>query len=307
MSVYEIRANNVGRPLNWRWQQAGYMVAGETYGRRAPDAATSKAVELRRRLDMCRTDRDRDRLSVMMPDEFEIWSLYMHEGPMSIMKWGMEARIVANELVSDIAQKAGLTEAQVNLYHDWFFDIRKWLKSPDRLVPLVFSRPARDGEPIIDYACILRLVGYYGGPQALDNLIHVLSDNETSQVAGLFYNEQGRVLLARRAFVALLTTRNSWQANPHFIDAWQTDLALQKTDDQTTIHERAVTSTVGVFFDQLPWKKAHTYMQLNTPAAVIEASHSVGLRDAEHAALAAEGRLPAATQALLQSAEDVPF
>jgi hypothetical protein len=307
MSVYEIRANNIGRPLNWRWQRAGFVLAGETVGRGQLDAASNKAVELRRRLDMCRTDRDRDRLAIMMPDEFEVWSLYAHEGPMTIVKWAMEARIIANEMVSDIAQKAGLTEAQVNLYHDWFFDIRKWLKSPDRLVPLVFSRPARDGEPIIDYPCALRLVGYYGGPQTLDNLLHVLSSNETSQIASLFYNEQGRVLLARRAFMALLTTRNSWQANQHFIDAWQSDLALQKTDDQSTMQERAVTSTVGVFFDQMPWQKAHTYVQLNSPGAAIEQSFSTGMRDAELAVLAAAGQLPETTRLMMQSAEETPF
>src|SRR5215471_2141550 len=94
-------------PLDRRWRRAGHLV--ETGQRPSPehdDCWVVQAVVFRSALAGCRGEADRLRLARGMPAVFQAYAITRADPP--LLKWGLEARIVAGEAFPEIAWKCAL-------------------------------------------------------------------------------------------------------------------------------------------------------------------------------------------------------
>src|SRR5262245_10799876 len=95
------------QPLDRRWRRAGHLA--ETGQRPSPehdDRWVEQAMTYRSARADCRDEADRLRLAGAMPAIAQAHAIYQAERPM--LKWSLEARIVAGEAFPEVARKCAL-------------------------------------------------------------------------------------------------------------------------------------------------------------------------------------------------------
>src|SRR5262245_23146483 len=159
------------QPLNRRWLRAAYLV--ERGQRPSPvhdDGWVERAVSFRAALGGCHDEADRLRLAEEQPAIFEAHALYHADPP--LLRWAVEARILAREPFADIARKCGLLAEAVEAYEALFFCVLDKLGADTWVVCQVIGPKIFHGLMERDLDAWWKVVGYGLGPVALDALLH---------------------------------------------------------------------------------------------------------------------------------------
>jgi len=157
------------RPPGWRWLRAGYLVDnGRRLSRCRDDNKVWDAVAFYRALRSCQDERGRARLARKMPAFFEAWQVYQQA---SLVRWEVEARLLANEETEAIARKCGLSANAVEVFHDTFFSVRPHLRARDWIMNCVIGPKVHRGLKETDQDELLKLYAFAGGPLVVDSLM----------------------------------------------------------------------------------------------------------------------------------------
>lgn len=176
----DCRPTNPMRPPDWRWQLAVHAVENDAVVRTRGDAARTAARKFRSAWAVeCGGDEDRaaEQLPDKFPDMYEAWNLYRQDGgSASLLKFEIEARVLAGQPDDEIAQVAGLPDETIATYCDVFFDVRPRLKSSAYICHQVLGRRMHfigaQGLTDRDPHYLWKVFGWVLGPQALDWLIY---------------------------------------------------------------------------------------------------------------------------------------
>ena len=103
-------------------------------------------------------------VSEHVPGFFAAYSLH-EQGP-DLFRAEVEARILARERFSSIAQKTCLSVAAIATYEAIFFNVRDWLDSPSYITHRVIGPKIHEGLKPSDIDVLWKFFGYHGGSLA---------------------------------------------------------------------------------------------------------------------------------------------
>lgn len=95
----------------------------------------------------------------------------LNDDPNPLRRWAVEARVIANEPVAEIAGKCGLASNVVETYEQLFFDVRNRLGTWAWTLGALFEETMSRAITPADLRLLWRLVGYNFGAEALDRII----------------------------------------------------------------------------------------------------------------------------------------
>jgi hypothetical protein len=164
------------RSPDWRWRRAEWLVAnGCNFSRRRDDEETGCAVRYLHALA-------RYRGGVPSPDvvrrfPFVVEACQLH-GNDSKIRMFVEARILARQTSSEIAELTGVSADVVDTYESLFFDCSDRLDASDWVALNVIDRKLVGPKAIPDTAGTFKAFAYYGGPLVLDAVVPYLVDGK---------------------------------------------------------------------------------------------------------------------------------
>lgn len=89
----------------------------------------------------------------------------------SFLKWELEARLLANEPVADIAAKCKLAPEAVEAYEEVFYRVRSYLKAEVYILAMAIGTKAIYGLRESDIDVLLKIVGYGLGAEGVDSML----------------------------------------------------------------------------------------------------------------------------------------
>jgi hypothetical protein len=158
--------------LNWRWRRATFLAGqAEPDWHEQDDAWVRRALTFAAALDRCRDTTDWERLAGEMPEVYQAYVLFNSADDPPLLRWVIEARILANEPFEDIGRKCGLLPGAVEASERLFFSVRERLHADSWVICRVVGPKAFYGMTEKDVDVWLKIVGYSAGPLALDSLL----------------------------------------------------------------------------------------------------------------------------------------
>jgi hypothetical protein len=159
---------NSSRPLDWRWQRAGELLASRARRRRRDDGWVARARRFRAALARARGD-DRDpRVARADPALLGARRLARVDRR---RRWVLEARLLAGQSDAEVAARMGLGADAVAAYEAVFYAVRDGLGATDWVHLVVIGLGLYDGFDSADEETALKLYGYHLGPLVLDALL----------------------------------------------------------------------------------------------------------------------------------------
>jgi hypothetical protein len=141
-----------------------------------------------------------------MPDASTAFEIYEHHD--SAMRAGIEARFLAGQSATEIAQRAGVTVGAIAFYSAVFFDVEGRLDARDFILNHVVSasRRRRGADAARDAAW--KYVGYMGGPDLLEAIMYGAppAEGQISQRDLARHLAESAEVLARQGVVDKVTS-----------------------------------------------------------------------------------------------------
>jgi hypothetical protein len=189
-------------PPDWRYLRARYLFEEGKRPSRRDDQATLEAWRFFRRLGRCDDQRQRERVRRRWPHLAAAVAL-REDGP-ELIRWELEARLLAREPVDVVAGRLGLAPETVEWYIAIFYDVLHLLNGKDYIMLQVIGlTPARDLTEK-DVEVWTKLFAFLGGPIVLDSVLDFYRAPEPVP-ADLTLDEPAR----RARLVQHLTIRSS--------------------------------------------------------------------------------------------------
>jgi hypothetical protein len=176
------------RVPNWRWCRASTLAEQPTIARSDDnDEEVLRAVRFVRKLN------EKQRLP--QPEEYA-YRAYTNE-LYAPFRWELEARLLANQPSSLIAERLGAPERTVACYEAWFYNVRDKLNNPSYIYHMLVYPIAGDGPT---KEAIWKIYALTGSPDILDEVIY---DGKKLAVdgGGRFWVEELLSTLARRCAI----------------------------------------------------------------------------------------------------------
>jgi hypothetical protein len=157
------------RALDWRWQRAWSLFRAEQYySPRRDDVPTGRALQFIRANFGTTIPWYKRKLLRGLADVEA--ALGIHGGPPP-NRLEIEARILARQSAREIARRFGISAEAVVTFEALFFGVADRLDAATFIMTQVIGVDPRrsDGRP--DYATLLKMVAYQGGPPALEAML----------------------------------------------------------------------------------------------------------------------------------------
>ena len=165
---------NPRHPITWRWELAGKLAGSKKRERPGrADPLLARAARFQRRLARCRSPGRLAQLQRAEPDMFQAHDFHLNGGWPRVI---LEARLLAQVPIPEIAARHGLSEEAVQLYTNLFFDVLPRLNARDWILSLAIGRPRRDESELEFAARQVKSYAYFMGPVILDLLVNRVFD-----------------------------------------------------------------------------------------------------------------------------------
>lgn len=165
---------NPFRPVDWRYQRAKWLVQQKKRTRGESDDSFTKTA--RRYVSMkakCKEDCDFIELEHTFPGLF--WAEQIYSNKVRETRWAIEARLLANEKLDNIADKVSTTPETVLWYERVFFNVLPHLRKLDYIACVAIGGSIHAGLHEREYDILWKLLGYAYGPIMLDSVIMPLT------------------------------------------------------------------------------------------------------------------------------------
>lgn len=161
----EQEAGHPGRRPEWLWDLAGDVAeSDEALPPSLLDPTFAEVVRFRRGYARQRSAADLAVLSQMHPNLIRAFAIYFRDG---LPRWTLEARLLARQPSVEIAAVMKIAVRVVDTYEAVFFNVNDRLEDAGWILHKAI--PEYDERLIErDVLTVLKLVGFYGGPRALD-------------------------------------------------------------------------------------------------------------------------------------------
>jgi hypothetical protein len=200
---FEFARNDPNRTVDWRWQRAWSLVQDDRrFSPGRDDEATGRAVTFLRAWRRCRTERQFSGLRRRDPDLFAAHALQESQ---SRTRMEIEARLLAGQSVAEVASRASLPLAVVEVFEKVFFNVCDSLSATGWVMAHAvgskfFGRVAAE-----DFAVVVKGLAFRHGPVLLNAILATVMDHNgrfTTTKASDFTTAEGR-LAARTALFLL--------------------------------------------------------------------------------------------------------
>ena len=252
-SVVDLNARNPFRPVDWRHRLAADRVAsGLAFPRSTWDTATLENATYLRRAGR---GADPRRLAAEFSSFHLAYGIYQDADPG--LRFALEARLLTRSEAADIADALGTDAAVVRSYQAAFFDVSDRLDKIDFIMRRVIDPPANEAYQFRDSGW--KLLGYFGGVEALERVFHPDRQNGFDSVMSA----------ERDATTLALTGRMHWlvehksELDPRLVMQWPEIIGLirKKGDPVRTDYER----NVEEFLKNMPMQILEKSDVLNDP------------------------------------------
>lgn len=249
-SLSLLRPQSPFQPVDWSWQLGVYL-AQQRKGITKDwlVAAARQAHSFVTLLSDCDTEGDHLRLAERHPQKYQALLIRLSDNP--LLRAEVEARILADEAHDTIGQRMGLSPKTIDLYEQWFCDVRQ---RPTNYVLYSFLK-IHDFEEWWPTETIWRYWGHRGGPIVLDAVMHEFNPRQMpdaqSEVAGFLANDIV-TRLTLRAMVLFHMLPVNQKTAPKILK-----LMLDFQKRQAKLRQPslvgAVAENVRTTLDELPW------------------------------------------------------
>jgi hypothetical protein len=265
----DLRANSPRRPVDWRWQ-AACRFATNGFSLRFRDWHLYWAVRFRWALlqwdDELFGHTSRANAAATLNAAYEFY--HAGSGP---TRWELEARILANEPIASIGQRFDLSPEAVQWYEALFFNVRDCLRASGYVTHQVIRlHEPWHGLPT-DLERLWKLIGYWRGPQALDELINGLAAPSPTAGQADFHkqlNAHLRTVVDCKALVAIeMLQLDDPKTAMKFLKVW---VRLQEIDSRCQRRAQAdtnvnVTLNIKCFLDHMRKNCEGAYLPVADP------------------------------------------
>lgn len=192
------------RPTNWRWERARWLREHGKYARKgADDDLTIAAKAFQAAESRSSSELGRQRLALRFPGIFHAKEIYDREE--RDVRWTIEARLLAGEKLTRIAERSQTSHEVVWWYEKLFFNVLPCLKAPDYICNVVVGSSLHHGLNDREYDLLWKLYGYFGGSYVLDFIITTFSDQPKPadpSGAPAYLTDDGRMTVKRKSAIA---------------------------------------------------------------------------------------------------------
>lgn len=302
----ELRAGNPRRPVDWRWQRIAQLAESEArISKTRDDTWVTKGKKFLQALNDCYTDTAHVVLAENSPDMYEAWALFADTHDRDT-RWAIEARLLAREDYEVISRKIGYTPAQLEFYHQWFFDVHDRLACPDLITTVVLGKSVQAGLNEREYDCLWKMYGYHGGGDVLDMLINRFAPKNSAEKIIAFFKDDYKASLAMKGDLALRTMPINWQTQVELANLYMRMEEMERNEGRGGGDSEGIIANVKAFFTELPWGKASKLPPSGNTAIDDLDSGSVAVR-ANELTLLGTGHMSPFMQGLIASAAQAPF
>lgn len=302
----ELRPVNPRRPADWRWQRIAQLIErGGRVSQARDDVWIVRGRRFLSAVNRCQTEEAHVALACNSPEMYEPWALFEDTDDQDT-RWAIEARLLAREDYDTIAQKTGYTPAQVEYYHQWFFDVHDRLASTDLITTVVFSKSIHAGLSEREYDCLWKMFGYHGGGHVLDMLINKFAPRGSAEKIVAFFKDDFKSVLAMKGDLALRTMPINWQTQVELANLYLRMEEMERQEGQTGGDSEGIIANVKAFFGGLPWAKASQSPTTGNEKIDRLDRGSVAVRASE-LTLMGTGQTSPFMQSLIESASQAEF
>lgn len=187
MSALQLRPNAPFRPTDWRWEKARLMREDQRTAlllRHQDDDWTRKAKKFQEAL--AAADDDYAQLLVIRkwPDLWDAHCLRHREDDKRLVRYEIEARLLANDPLERIAERTGIAPNVVIWYEKLFFNVADRLANKSWIAHCVIGEAAQAGLNERDYDALWKTMGYCGGGLVIDAVVDTSYDVTRPENAG---------------------------------------------------------------------------------------------------------------------------
>lgn len=256
----EFRDSPVRAP-HWRWLRAIEVDAGGDRPSKILDGADGYAWirrGLRLKRHFARLNNDpRRRRALLLRDADMYWAHSLWLAEKQPTRWGIEARVVAGETDEEIAAKLGTSAETVTAYVNVFFDIREKLHNVDYMLNVVMADAVVRGLQERQYDLLWKLIGYHGGPHALDaaisKFIPIARPATKDDVSGFFHDFAINSMKYKSAIAAATVPINTHTQLP-LLDSFVKYVEIERTTENATKAHATIVENIGAMLSALPFK-----------------------------------------------------
>jgi hypothetical protein len=300
------RKNNPRRPVDWRWQLADVIIArGGRVRRSKSDPQLQKAISFRRQLDRCQDDDDYMRVLDSAPELYEAWALF-DDGEDRETRWELEARLLSQQPVADIAKAIALEPASVEHYEALFFNVRDRLESPSYISQVVLGKSIHSGLSERAYDVLWKMYGYWAGHHVLNSLVYRFNAPaipEGADGVNAFWDDDAKDMLRMKSAIAMRTMPINWETQTEILNLYLRMIEIERNAGEGGAGSEAVLANINTLFTQIPWTKHRPGIDVvdqNDPIAVVDATGKT-LRAHELSLIATDNQMPKALEYLLET------
>ncbi len=225
------------RPVNWRQRLVLRLISGQLVPEDWVDSWTDEAARFQRALELCQSDADHHLLAEQMPDQYRAHQVRVSE-PQS-MRWEIEARLLAGESCTEIAQHFGIPAAVVEWYERVYFNVSDRLEHRGYIVHIVIGPKLQHGLRPRDVDVIWKIYGYFGGVHVLRHIIDTFpapAPEHPEDVEAFLRHRNEAVMVCQASQAARMVAVNAETApelvKQHF--EWERATANQRRFDENS-------------------------------------------------------------------------
>jgi hypothetical protein len=295
--------NCIFRPTDWRWQRAGELVAAEKTPQRHRDYDHILDIVKFRKLEReARNPGHHIALAAQFPYLYEAWRVY--NSTKHTCKWEMEARLLTQESITDVALSMGTTPEIVELYERCFFNVFDRLASPGFITHQVFGPAVHIGVNERPYDLLWKMYAYWMGSVMLDYVIYMFNapDHPSSPAVVPAAAEQDISIMARyNAMMANRRIRVDAHNAEAIMNGYLQLLAIERSVKQGGGSADSLLENVASMLKSIPWQKHIPDERIVNVVEDYE-HRGVGIRSSEMTMLALDNA-PAGFSELIASAK----
>lgn len=253
--------NNHQRAPHWRWLRA---LQADTSGPRAnaridgPDGYKwiRRALKLKR--NHAKAVGNPAKLYMLSEqDPALFWAHNMWTEDKIPTKWAIEAHVLADEPVEEIAQRIGADPSVVEAYEAVFFDVRSRLANREYIINVVMKDAVTRGLTERNYDLLWKLFGYQCGSVVLDAMINrmtVLHKPTKAEDLSSFFNDAAIGIIKQKATIAALTVPVNSHTQMLLIDSFVKYTEIERTTDNASRAQATIIENVNAMLGALPFR-----------------------------------------------------
>lgn len=245
------------RPVDWRYRRAEYLRVKGKYRRKF--ANDDGYIQLTKKFlaakEKATCEYDLEKISVKMPGLFYASEIYQRVETSD--KYILEARILADTPIAEIAHKHEYSPEVIFWYEKIFFDVRAKLDKRDYIISRVLGPAVHRGLMARDFDLLLKIYALIGGPLVVDALVEQRSGSihrpKNEKELDLFFNNDTASTIKRNAAIAARCTHINRDSISYIMESHQKMLDLERQTETSVDTSNLIMQNINATLQSIPF------------------------------------------------------